>query len=71
MKTFGLGDLAYYAFRPLVYFIDWVWQTDLRHCDVCKDRRARWNAVFGVPRWVALIFAVTMCALAIWWRRET
>ena len=43
MKTdpiFGLGDLAYYVFRPVVYSIDLVWGTDLRACDKCKERRA-------------------------------
>ncbi len=64
-NNFGLGDLAYYAFRPAVYAIDFVWGTDLRDCDLCKARRKRWNAVFSVPLWVALFF-VTLSAGAIW-----
>ena len=71
MKPFGLGDLAFYAFRPVVYGIDAVWGTDLRHCDVCKARRKRWNAMASVPGWVALIIAVTLCAAFISWRRAT
>lgn len=47
MKKIGLGDVAYYLFRPVVYVIDWVWGTDLKDCSVCKARRARWNK-FGV-----------------------
>lgn len=69
MKTsFGLGDLAYYLFRPVVYFIDWCWGTDLRHCEVCSGRRARWNAVASAPAWLALTFFVTLAAAIIsWW----
>lgn len=67
MKTFGLGDLAYYLFRPVVYGVDAVWGTDLRHCSVCKARRKRWNAVASVPRWLAATFAVTMCGALISW----
>jgi hypothetical protein len=71
MKTFGLGDLAYYVFRPLVYFIDWVWATDLRHCSVCKARRKRWNALLSVPLWLAVTLGVTIGVALIWWGRET
>lgn len=49
---FGLGDLAYWAFRPFVYATDWIWGTDMRHCDVCKARRARWNLLGSVPTYV-------------------
>ena len=66
MKTFGLGDLAYYAFRPLVLAIDLVWGTDLRDCDLCKERRRRWNAALSAPRWVAVFFFVTLGAGAVW-----
>lgn len=57
-SNFGLGDLAYYLFRPVVYAIDFAWGTDLRDCDVCKARRARWNALFSIPGWAA-IFLLT------------
>lgn len=67
MKTFGLGDFAYYLFRPVVYLIDLIWGTDLRHCDVCKARRARWNFVLSAPRWLAVIFAVTIAFAVVWW----
>lgn len=63
-----LGDLAYYAFRPLVYFVDLIWGTDLRHCDKCKARRKRWNAVRFSRLWGSLIFAVTIWGVIIWWR---
>lgn len=68
MKTdpiFGLGDLAYYVFRPVVYSIDLVWGTDLRACDKCKERRAKWNAI---PRSTALaILLVTSGLSLIFW----
>lgn len=67
-QSFGLGDLAYYAFRPAVYATDWIWGTDMKHCSVCKARRVRWNAVASVPLWLAVSFAVTMLAAAICWR---
>lgn len=69
MKKFGLGDLAYYVFRPVVYGIDAVWGTDLRHCNVCKARRKRWNAVPYSGSWTALILTVTLWAVLIHWRR--
>lgn len=59
IHPFGLGDLAYYLFRPSVYLIDFIWGTDLKDCDRCKERRQKWNALFSVPRWVA-IFIVTL-----------
>ena len=65
---FGLGDLAYYAFRPAVYLIDWTWGTDMRHCDKCKQRRKRWNKAFSVPLWVAITFLVTVCLIVFAWR---
>lgn len=66
-STFGLGDLAYYAFRPVVYGIDWIWGTDLKDCQVCVARRERWNDLLSVPKWLALA-ALTMLGVgAIWW----
>lgn len=67
LTPFGLGDLAFYAFRPAVYLIDAVWGTDLKDCDVCKARRKKWNALVSVPRWLAATFGVTMCAALICW----
>lgn len=67
MKTFGLGDLAYYLFRPVVYFIDFVWQTDLKDCQVCVARRERWNDLLSVPAWVALAALTIVVGVAIWW----
>lgn len=67
MKTFGLGDLAYYLFRPFAYAIDAIWLTDLRHCDVCKARRKRWNEALSVPRWLA-VAGLTMLVVAATWR---
>ena len=66
---FGLGDLAYYVFRPVVLLIDATWGTDLRDCDMCKARRKRWNAIASAPRWV-VIFLVTMCVSVFWWRAK-
>lgn len=51
-EPFGLGDLAYWAFRPFVYAIDWVWGTDMRHCDLCKERRVKWNGFGTVPNYI-------------------
>lgn len=64
--TIGLGDLAYYAFRPVVYAIDAMWGTDMRHCEVCAARRKRWNDAVSVPAWMVFFF-VTLCGSAIWW----
>jgi hypothetical protein len=66
MNKFGLGDLAYYLFRPVVYFTDWVWGTDLKDCDRCKARRKRWNR-WAVPLRLAITFFVTICAAGICW----
>lgn len=66
MKPFGLGDLAYYAFRPAVLVIDAVWGTDLRDCDVCKARRKRWNALASVPGWMAFLGVTVLSALLVW-----
>lgn len=66
----GLGDIAYWLFRPAVYVIDWTWGTDLKDCDKCKARRKRWNAWISAPWWVAFIIFVTIFALVILWRRE-
>ncbi len=61
-QSFGIGDAAHYAFRPLVWFIDLIWGTDLMQCEKCKRRRSRWNSRFAVPRWMALL-AVTLLAV--------
>lgn len=66
MKTFGLGDLAYYLFRPGVYLIDWTWGTDLKDCERCKKRRKLWNSWASAPWPLALTFLVTLCAAVIW-----
>jgi hypothetical protein len=64
---FGLGDLAYYLFRPAVYLIDWTWGTDLKDCDKCKLRRKKWNGWFSVPTWFAIIFLlVIIWAITFW-----
>lgn len=59
--TFGLGDLAYYLFRPLAWAIDAFWGTDLLSCEKCRARRLLWNDAFSAPAWiwiavVALVF---------------
>lgn len=68
MKPFGLGDLAYYLFRPAVYLIDWTLGTDLRVCDRCKRRRKLWNSWFSMPRW-AWISLVTIAGAVVLWRK--
>lgn len=65
-KRVGLGDVAHWAFRPVVYVIDWIWGTDLKDCDRCKERRARWNTKFSVPTWV-FVLVVTISATAFAW----
>lgn len=67
MNPFGLGDLAHYAFRPLVYFVDFCWGTDLKHCSVCKARRKRWNAIASVRGWVAACLVVTGLGVMVVW----
>ena len=52
---FGLGDLAYYVFRPAIYLIDWVFGSDMKHCDVCKARRALWNEWVSAPVWIWVV----------------
>jgi len=64
IHKFGLGDLAYYVFRPVVYGIDLIWGTDMRHCTVCKARRERWNALFSMPCWTA-IFLLTAAVFTL------
>lgn len=64
-----LGDLAYYVFRPVVYGIDFIWGTDMRHCEVCAARRQRWNALPYSGVWVGVIFTVTISAALICWGR--
>lgn len=70
-QPFGLGDLAYYAFRPVVHLIDWIWGTDLRDCSVCKKRRKLWNSYGTVPLWVVLflgaLFLVTTGGMVLSW----
>lgn len=66
----GLGDIAYWAFRPVVYLVDWTWGTDLRDCDRCKKRRKLWNSWLSVPKW-GVILVVTMCLVALWWGYAT
>ena len=63
-STFGLGDLAFYLFRPIVYITDWIWDTDMKHCTRCKERRAKWNSWASIPRWLA-IFLLTVGVFAI------
>jgi len=60
----GLGDLAYVAFRPFVYIIDWFWGTDMRHCEVCKARRSRWNDQLSVSTWFLILLTVSLIAFA-------
>ena len=67
MGYFGLGDLAYWVFRPLVYLIDAIWGTDMRHCSLCKARRKRWNTAFSLPLWAILAFLMTLTGFALWW----
>lgn len=62
----SLGDLAYYAFRPVVYLIDAVWGTDLKDCDRCNERRARWNAL-PYSRLIATLLLASGL-MAICWR---
>jgi hypothetical protein len=64
VAPFGLGDLAYYAFRPFAYLIDWAWGTDLKACDKCHERRVLWNNLVSVPRWQAMAGAIVIIALA-------
>jgi hypothetical protein len=64
-QPFGLGDLAYYAFRPVVYIIDGVWGTDMRHCDLCKLRRLKWNEYGHVPSWFAWSLIAASVALLV------
>lgn len=63
---FGLGDLAYYLFRPGVYAWDWLYGTDLKDCIRCKRRRKLWNSWFSMPAWAWIIFIVTTLGLVVW-----
>ncbi len=63
MSIPALGDLAYYAFRPIVYAIDAVWGTDMRHCTVCKARRARWNRLPYSRTMAVLVLASGISAI--------
>jgi hypothetical protein len=67
-KRIGAGDLAHWLFRPAVYLVDLVWGTDLRDCDRCKERRAKWNTKLSMPLWV-FVLVVTMLAVLLVWRR--
>ena len=69
MTPLGLGDLAYYLFRPAVYAIDWTWGTDLRDCDKCKARRVLWNSWFSMPLWLWTSLFVTTLFFVVWWRK--
>jgi len=53
-NTIGLGDIVHWAIRPAIYFIDWLMTSDMKHCDVCKARRARWNA-YSAPTWLVIL----------------
>lgn len=66
MTTPALGDLAYYVFRPAVYVIDFVWGTDLRHCQVCKKRRARWNNLPYSREMTFILIVTTLASLICW-----
>lgn len=65
-KKIGLGDLAYWAFRPAVYVTDWIWGTDMRHCEVCAARRRRWNELGSFYAW-EYIFVLTIGFIIILW----
>jgi hypothetical protein len=67
-EKFGLGDLAYWVFRPFVYIIDWIWTTDMKDCERCKERRSLWNTWLSVPRWAACLILLTFTAIVIWWK---
>lgn len=67
-KRIGAGDIVHWLFRPAVYFIDLIWGTDLRDCDRCKERRAKWNEKLSMPLW-AFVLVVTMLGVLIVWRR--
>jgi len=62
---FGLGDVAYYLFRPIVYLIDWFWGTDLKNCEKCKIRRKKWNDFLSVPTWAVLVLLLTLVLFVI------
>ena len=63
-QTIGLGDIAYWAFRPVVYLIDWIWGTDMRNCELCKVRRQKWNSEYRVPIWAIISLTVSLVAIA-------
>jgi hypothetical protein len=64
-RSFGLGDLAYYCFKPAVWLIDLVWGTDLHSCERCAERRQKWNGLFAVPRWSAIVAGALLAVLTI------
>jgi hypothetical protein len=66
MKRIGLGDLAYWAFRPVVWIIDATWGTDLHSCTVCAARRKRWNALFSAPAWAPILVVTIGVVLILW-----
>ena len=66
MKRIGLGDIAYWAFRPAVWLIDATWGTDLHSCEVCAARRKRWNALASLPAWLAILLVTIVVALILW-----
>lgn len=65
-KKIGLGDVAYWAFRPAVYFVDFVWGTDLKVCEVCAARRKRWNEVASAPAWAVILVVTIGTGLILW-----
>lgn len=66
MNSFGLGDLAYYLFRPFAWAIDRFWGTDLMNCDRCHERRLLWNGWFSASPyfWLSLAILILVIILA-------
>jgi hypothetical protein len=65
-KRIGLGDIAYWAFRPAVWTIDFVWGTDLHSCEVCAARRKRWNRAASAPAGVVILLVTILTGLLLW-----
>lgn len=42
-KIRGLGDVIYYAAKPIAAASDALLGTDLKNCVPCKNRRENWN----------------------------
>lgn len=64
-NQFGLGDLAHWVFRPFAYAIDAFWGTDLKHCEKCAERQAKWNALFSMPQWQWVVDAAVVAGILI------